>query len=131
MGDLPLLKRLRSFLRPSREETAAEGPIPRQPMHPPILDAFGFRSPFTLAEMKQRLEAGTASPWWEGDSVYFDYLGCCIGPGARMLRLYPEDDRFVLQVRRGGMDDELRKLILEKLLPPLEASDVKLVEGFD
>ena len=131
MRELTLLKRLRGFLRLSREQAAAKGPTSRQPMHSPVLDAFRFHSPFTLAEMKQRLEADTSWPWWEGDSAYFDYLGCRIGPGARMLRLYPEDDLFVLHVRRGGMDDDLRRLINEKLLPLLDARDVILVEGFD
>ncbi|HEY1506093.1 MAG TPA: hypothetical protein VGF92_17440 [Stellaceae bacterium] len=127
MRERPLLKRLRGFLRLSRGRAAAKAPIPR----PPILDAYSFRSPFKLAEMKQRLEAGASLPWWEGDSAYFDYLGCRIGPGARMLRLYPEDDQFVLHVRRGGLDDDLRRLILETLLPLLDAEDVTLVEGFD
>ncbi|HEY4030040.1 MAG TPA: hypothetical protein VGM25_06825 [Caulobacteraceae bacterium] len=81
--------------------------------------------------MKQRLEAGAAWPWWDGDSAYFDYLGCRIGPDARMLRLYPEDGRFVLQVRRGPMDDDVRRLIVETLLPLLDAAEVTLVEGFD
>lgn len=131
MRERPLLKRLLGFLKLSPERAPAKAPIQRPPAHPPILDAYSFRSPFKLAEMKQRLEAGASLPWWDGDSAYFDYLGCRIGPGARMLRLYPEDDRFVLHVRHGGLDDDLRRLIVETLLPLLDAEDVSLVEGFD
>ena len=53
MRERPLLKRLLGLLRLPREEGMAKGPSPRQPIRPPMPDAFGFHSPLSLAEMKQ------------------------------------------------------------------------------
>ena len=88
-------------------------------------------SALSLAQMRPRLDAGTPWTWWEGDSAWFDYLGARIGPGPRMLRLYPEPPGFVLQVRRGPMDPDLRAQVLETVLPLLAAEGVTAVEGLD
>lgn len=81
--------------------------------------------------MKPRLEAVSPWTWWDGDSAYFDYLGARIGPGPRMLRLHPDGDGFSLQVRKGPVDDDLRRIILDRLLPAVDAQAVTPMEGFD
>jgi hypothetical protein len=96
-----------------------------------VLDAYAFEAELGLDAMRQILDAGSGRSWRLGDSGWVgDYLSTPMGGGGS-LRLYEENGRFVLEMRRMPITDEMRAMIERRILPLLGARNVRRDMGFD
>ncbi|HTQ13784.1 MAG TPA: hypothetical protein VMH86_07905 [Rhizomicrobium sp.] len=93
--------------------------------------AYAFRTALSWSAMRERLNAGTPWPWREGDSAWLgDYLSAHpVASGA--FRLYEERGYYVIEMRKNALSRAWHDVVTERLLPLLEATDIKPNSGFE
>lgn len=99
---------------------------------------WAFRSPLSLPEMKQRLDAAWATPWIVGDSEHLgDHLGGTLTPEG-VARVYAVRDGFVVNLRFVSLSGDVvaqlqaaEQRLLHEVLPLVEAQDVVATEPLE
>jgi hypothetical protein len=104
-------------------------------------EAWSIASAVAHGQMKARLDAAYGTSWSWGDSaIHGDYLGGKVTPEG-VVRIYEVGDRFVVELRfystaasTATAAEQLaaaKASTLEKLLPAIEAKDVRETDPMD
>jgi hypothetical protein len=93
--------------------------------------AYAFVTPLSWKEMRARLNGRTEWHWRDGDSAWLgDYLAAVPVEGGS-FRLYEELGYHVLELRRAARAPVWHDVVKARILPLLEATDIKPNSGFD
>ena len=101
--------------------------------------AYSFKSNLALEELRERLNKGNRWEWLRRNSDRFDdYISALANPDWGMLKVYVEKDHYVIDVvfrsaraEAAAEFEALHKLVLERVLPSVDAREVKAVKGYD
>ena len=102
------------------------------------LAAYSFSTPLELNKIFTRLNERGPWRWMERDSEYYgDYLSCLTCPEGAKIKIFEEGEQYVLNIRykRDAPEapaewEELQRDIFERILPAVEARDLKPTEGY-
>ncbi len=107
-----------------------------------LAEAYSFQSPLAVEEMLDRLNQAGPWTWSLRDSdTYGFYLRCRPDSSSTKLRIVGPPPDYLLAISFDPTDvdnnpvadhtpaDELARLILDRILPALDARDVKETQG--
>jgi len=96
-----------------------------------VVVAYAYRSELTLPEQLDALRAGTDWAWQERDSEFWgDYLGARAAPEGLMVKIFVEDDGYLLEFKCLTPEAEARweehtRVVLRQLAPLVRAQEVR------